>query len=418
MRKIKALSAFLCALITACFCASCAFAPPVGHNTGNGNSQTSDESSATTDDSSDTESAGDSSDTQTPAPPSEAELSFVVDESNYTKLGEAYASAGELVSFRGDYEGNAVKLVYTAESENSYRFESPFSERTLAKMRDEYGYTHVAFWVAVNGITAGSLPIKGSAEQPYSIMEAAGYTEYPFTAGDNRQWYYISIPIALYNKTLSYALDGSGVQYTHFMTVENAEATGDIAFYVGNAEIVREASVLSVNEFTAKGIWNRDVSSVYISAEDETLMNFSGGYVGGAKKFKASANVNWRVDNYFTLPQLHALKAHYTHVTLWFAFDNLATGKIHLENWNTDKMPKFNDHSTVNGGDKTFVPEDNGVWYSMTVSIEDFITICTAEDGETARDCFYLFRIVNRAEAKEGTLMQFYLGDIFFENLD
>lgn len=399
MHKIKALSAVLCALITACFSTACAVALPDGQESG-----------------SDSESA--SVNTQPPVLPSEEELSFVINESNYTAFGESYVSANELTSFRGDYDGNAAVLSYNQESDTVYRFITPFSELTLTKMQNDYGYTHVAFWIAVDGIEAGSLPIKSSSSAPYSVMETAGYTEYPFTAADNCQWYQISIPIALYRKTLSYALDGSGNQYTNLMTLENQEAIGDISFYVGNAQIVREASVLSINEFSAKGVWNRDVSSVYISAEDETLMNFSGGYVGGAKRFKASANVNWRVDNYFTLPQLNALKAYYTHVTLWFAFDNLATGKIHLENWNTDKMPKFNEYSTVNGGDKTFVPEDNGVWYSMTVSLDDFITICTAEDGETARDCFYLFRIVNRAEAKEGTLMQFYLGDIFFENLN
>ena len=395
MKNKKGFAALLCVLLTAFSITACAVAPP--------NTQQS---------SSNKQSSNEEVEPQTPE---ETALSFVVDENNYTSLGGTYVPADDLTDFYGDYEGNAVQLAYTQENA-SYQFENPFSGDELAKMRNEYGYTHVSVWIAVSGIQSGSLSVTSSAESPYSIMEIAGYTEYPFVASDNGQWYYISVPITLYEQTLFQVTDGvKDGQYARLMTLQGEGATGEISFYVGDIKITREASVLTVNQFTAKGIWNKDVASTYVSASDETLERFTGGYVGGAKRFKASANVNWRVENYFTLPQLNALKKYYTHVTLWFAFDNLATGKIHLENWNTDKMPKFNEYSTVNGGDKTFVPEDNGVWHSMTVAIDDFITVCTAEDGQTARDSFYLFRVVNKATAKEGTLMQLYIGDIFFE---
>lgn len=394
MKNKKRIWAFICALFTAFSVAACEFVPS---NDDDGNIDPPPP-------------------VEQPQEPSEAELSFVVDENNYKAFANTFVPANQLTAFHGDYQGNAARIEHTQDSA-SYQIVNPFSEEILTKMQDEYGYTHVSVWIAVNGIENGSLSIEASSAEQYSVMETAGYTEYPYTASDNGQWSNVSVPIALYKETLS-AADGSGVQYARLMTVKNDDVTGDIAFYLGDMRIVREPSVLTVNAFTAKGIWNKDVSSTYVSADDETLMGFSGGYVGGAKRFKASANVNWRVQNYFTLAQLNALKQYYSHVTLWFAFDNLETGKIHLENWPTDKMPKFNNYSTVNGGDKTFVPEDNGVWHSMTASIDDFINVCTAEDGQMARDSFYLFRVVNKATAKEGTLMQLYIGDIFFENLN
>lgn len=402
MSKIKRFSILLCTLVVTGVFGACM--PLSSESTLQSSSQT--ETTQSTETSS--ESSFVEEEIQTKA--------WVVDENNYQNAlgGEvSYAPSDQLTKIRGDYEGNAVKLSYVANT-NNYRFRTPFYADELNGYK-QYGYTHVSLQFAVVGIQSGSIVLKNTATS-MDFLTLSGQGEYPLTAGDNKTWYTLSMPIDEYKKTL-FVQDET--TYCRLLQTGDSDAYGadGIYFYLGNVEVIRSSSVFTVHAATADKIYNRDIASTYVSAISDELMDFSGGYVGGAKRFAGKyANARYQIENAYTLEQLNALKAYYTSVTLWLAFDNIASGQVALESWSIPNgRTAFNAKASVTAGEnKIFTLEDNGVWHALTVSIDDFITIVTV-NGAAAEE-FYLFRTVATGlVAEEGEEVYLYIGDVFFE---
>lgn len=417
MRTIKKWLACICVYVSAFVVAACSLPIPNGGNPGSstdGESSPNSSSSELLSGSLDSESI--ESSTQEESSVEEIEIPdtspLIVSESTYTDFvvcdseTQATFMRSEELDIWGDYDGNAVKMAY--ETGKKYAFVNPFTDEQLQTLQDDYGYTHVSLWFAVSGVRSQITLIK-ETKSPYNILQSTGLAEYALAPMDNLTWYNQRVPISAYKKTL---FTGENDTQYAYITQAETETDGETYLYFGDVELITDPSILTVNEFTAKDVSNKDVASEYVSAEDETLMQFTGGYVGNAKKFKAASNANWKIKNPYSAKQLQALKKKYSKVTLWFAFDNLSQeGTIHLENWSIP-APTFSQYAK---GAKSFTSTDNGVWQSLSISVDDFITICTTQDKLTAVADFYLFRVVNRSTAADGTFMYLYIGDVYFE---
>lgn len=348
---------------------------------------------------------------------------LIVDEDYKTVLNNndvpsEYLTAEQVATegIEGDYAGAAIRYnISNAKSNAGYNLTNTYSAEEIAAIKEDY-YT-VTMYVAVKGILTKSLNMNSNIP---NLIAKAGCTGFGTTA----TWQKLTISIDDYVAFLNGKTTCVFAATADWSAATYAE---NVYFYVSDVKFdVFEKYIIALNDTTKGKIWNPDVGSTYIPAGTGELANFTtNGYTGGAKRFATASNAGWRYANAHTLEQLNIAKKYYTHVTLWFAVDNIASGKYYLENWS---MPgghiSFNSKATVNnGGDKTLDANDNGIWQSMSISIDDYITMLTvtdAETGATSADTIFFFARTSANSsptAVEGKTMYLYLGDVYFENI-
>ncbi len=377
-------------------------------------------------------------DENTPATTVSATLDTVYNNDLAEKFIENGAES-ELAGLKGDYTGNAVRLFLSNNS--GYNFKNTYTAKELADFAEKYNT--VSFWVAATGMDGGTayLMNKSGDKATFSGIATKG-SNFPITPDMMGQWFKFSVSMKEYISLLEQTnfdyvnIFNSWLNKATFpdLNENGALDTNERGFYyVGDMEFSYEPpTVVTVNETSYVKIKNNDKTETYIAGgAGSAIEHFTGGYTGNAVHYTGNGNRGYRAQNDFTLEELEIIKTMYNSVSMWIAVDNIASGSQGMHYDWIEQGTFLSKASCKNKGVGSFTALDNGVWYKYSVSVDDFITLCTTTDettGErTVNDSFYLFltypvELVPVADANGDNELtahdcNVYVGDIFFENI-
>ncbi|MBQ8320149.1 MAG: Ig-like domain-containing protein [Clostridia bacterium] len=190
-----------------------------------------------------------------------------------------------------------------------------------------------------------------------------------------------------------------------------------------------EPTVVTIDDTTSSRFTlNGDKSASKMGVVNATDVDATSEYKGMAQKFKswncATSGAGWSISNQFTAEELTAIKKDYNLVSMWFAIDltekttgtaatSYLTGKA-----SSGGYASFEDNFLSYAGASKRVystDEANGKWQKLTISIEEYIALVSADTGEVAVDN----KVLLLGMTLEGTTLQdssfIYVGDIIFE---
>lgn len=346
----------------------------------------------------------------------------------------------ELATLKGGYTGNAVRL--SLSNNAGYNFKNTYTALEIADFAEKYNT--VSFYIAATGMNGGTayLMNKNGESNTFSGLATKG-TNFPITPDMMGQWFKFSVSMEEYISLLEQTnFDYVNIfnSWLNKVTFPDLNENGALDanergfYYVGDMEFSYEApTVVEINETSYVRIKNNDKTETYIAnGAGSAIENFTGGYTGNAVHYTGNGNRGYRAQNDFTLEQLETIKTMYNSVSMWIAVDNIASGNQGMH-YDWIEAGTFLSKAVCKNKDKAlFTAEDNGVWYKYTVSIAEFIKLCTTTDettGETVvNDSFYLFltypnNLIPLTDANgDGEMTahdcNVYVGDIFFENIE
>ena len=334
----------------------------------------------------------------------------------------SYLSASDMSNMDG-YNGNVLKITETGNW--IYNLYSDYSVAELEEIAKIYNT--VTFKFAIDNVvdnpnnnSAGYCALMAIDNSTASVASKYYGGTHSYTA-DSTVWEEWSLSIVDYISLIQTEAE-TGKLYLPLFKIYCTGLSVRPDIYLGNIEFYLTPYIVKVDENTRT---NGDISrGTYIGKA-----SFEGDYTGNAIRIPGgNANNNDCAKINYSLEQLNALADKYDSVSMWLAVDNLASGTVILNKaWGNGT--KFITKATSANADGNFGVDECNTWYKFTVSVEDFISICTTTDETTGQttvnDNFYLFIVYTSGTTptadynKDGKLDQadigIYVGDIYFE---
>lgn len=340
------------------------------------------------------------------------------------------ADSEEIANFTGGYKGNAARVeLATAQ----YYMENTQTMEELSESLS--AYSHISFWVAVDGIDTGSTWLIG-------LLGASDPIKFNNTT--NGQWMKLTVKTSEYEALLRASKYEKMLIVYNWIDIETGAATpakGEkIYFYFGDVTFHNiEDDFFKMDEAAGRSIYNHDtysaVMGVYKTADQ--LTHIQGEYKGDAVAVNPSMGL---MTNPYTEEQLIQLKAEgYTKITFYIAVDGITgDGALMIRGdmgtGYTVNLLSYID--AVNANDGGFSANEKGQWRKMSITIDDYITFLKGgyypryipdqwayaaesnpiQEGDPLPTTFWLFHFQNyNIWAEEGKQMELLFSDFSFE---
>ena len=365
---------------------------------------------------------------------------LIVDENTYknayTYDGATYFStfvdkdSEELSSFTGDYHGNATK--FRLNNAHNYWLINDYTAEEISKLSLEYN--KVTLWFAVDNIATGYLHLmenKSSfSNKVFSNENINAPGRHTLTSENNKKWekweitinQYIALTTGGYvdgSKLLFHAYFDPAAKDPAFSAVEGTEVT----FYIGDIEFYFDPYIVKVNSATHTEIHNSSLSQMYIEAGADEIKDFSGEYNGSAKRFLATTNAGYKLNNPYTSKQLESIKSMgYTNVSLYFAHSIMNGTASTREQSNPSTVNSIlYSAKALDWSNRYFTYEPTGsqlacgTWYKATITIDQYMSLITGADESTGNTGTVLIMALGGTSGTNTATKYIYVGDIFFE---
>ena len=356
-----------------------------------------------------------------------AEDGNMISTPNGVKYQYVAANSEELNNITGDYNGGALK--HDAGGSGLHNLYSAYTKAELTEIAKDYN--KVTFWFAINGgadktdsngfvrhykneNTVETLALGLTGNKDYYLTDSGKWTKWALSIND-----YISL---LTEEVKDEATTGKSYVSLYQAWAYNFASNPNM--YLGDVEFVLDPYIVKVDEKAQSKITYGTNKSTCVKVGSEDIADFTGGYTGNAVYIAGQYGNNYLAKFDFTAEQMEAIKAKYTTVSMWVAVDGVENGWIRL--YKNATPASFLNKIYLNGGEATsFTKDVNKTWKKYSLSIEDFLAICSADDS-TFNETFYLcYPWTSGLSAGEdlngdGVIntngdIRVYFGDIFFE---
>ena len=352
---------------------------------------------------------------------SEADADMIA-ASNGVKYQYVASDSEELSGFTGGYSGNALK--HDAGGSGLHNLYSAYTEEELTEIAKDYN--KVTFWFAIGGgqdkadsngfirhfaneATVETLALGLTGNKDYKIADGGAWAKWSLSIND-----YISLLTEEVKEEVA-----TGKLFVSLYEAWAYNFAVNPYMYLGNVEFVFEPYIVKVDEKATSKITYGTNNSTYVAAGSEDIADFSGDYTGNAVYIAGAYGNSFIAKNTFTAEQIETIKVNYTSVSMWIAVDGVEGGWIRL--YKTGTPVNFLNKIYSNGGEATSFTKDlNKTWKKYTLSIDDFLSICSETDG-TFYLCYPWTSGLSAGEDLNGdgttstADIRVYFGDIFFE---